>query len=70
MKPLDTHEQTVGKSLYICSIFAPIFSGVVVVLSGDVVNSIFHITVIIFFKGLSSYLCGRLYFIATGLNQK
>ena len=37
-KPLDTREQKVGNSLSIFSMVAPIFYGVIVVLSGDVAN--------------------------------
>ena len=36
------------------------FYGVVVVLSGDVVNSIFRITLVVFFKVLPRYQCGVL----------
>ena len=35
----------------------PRFSGVIVVLSGDVVNPICCITMVIFVKGLPRYLC-------------
>ena len=44
------------------------FYGVIVVLSGDVVNSIFRITLIIFFKDLPDDLWDVLDFITTGLN--
>ena len=37
-----------------------IFSGVIVVLSGDVVNPIFFITLMIFVKVLPRYLCDGL----------
>ena len=46
----------------------PIFSGVIVFLSGDVVNPIFRITLIIFVNGLPIYLCDGLQFIATSRN--
>ena len=49
-KLLETHEQIIGNSLSICSMVAPIFYGVVVVISSDVVNSIFCITLNIFVK--------------------
>ena len=39
---------------------APIFSGTIVVLSGDAVNPIFHITLMIFVKDLPIYLCDGL----------
>ena len=47
-EPSETHEQIVGNSWSILSMVAPIFYGVIVVLSGDVVNSIFCIILIIF----------------------
>ena len=47
---------------------APRFSGVLVVLYGDVVNPIFNITMIIFVKVLPRYSCDRLNFNPTGLN--
>ena len=50
--PLEIHEQIVGNEWSICSMVAPSFYGVIVVLSGDVVNSIFRITLIIFVKAL------------------
>ena len=40
-KPLETHEQIVGNSRAIFSMVAPRFSGLIVVMYGDVVNSIF-----------------------------
>ena len=39
---------------------SPGFSGVVVVLSGDVVNTIFSITPMIFVQGLPTDMCGEL----------
>ena len=47
---------------------APIFYDVIVVVSGDVVNSIFSITLIIFFKDLPKDLCDVLDFITTSIN--
>ena len=67
-KPLETHEHLVGNSWEFFSVVVPSFYSVSVVLSGDVVNSIFHDPLIIFVKGLTRGLCGVLYFIATGLN--
>ena len=46
----------------------PIFSGEIVVLSGDEVNSIFCFTLMIFVKGLPGYLCDGLDFITAGVN--
>ena len=67
-KLLDTHEQIVGNSWAIFSMVAAIFYGVIVVLYGDVVSSIFRITMIILVKDLLRYLCDVLYFITTNLN--
>ena len=47
---------------------APIFSGVIVVLSGDAANPIFRFTMMIFIKGLSRDLCDGLEFINNGIN--
>ena len=47
---------------------APIFSGAIVVLSSDVVNLIFCITLMILFIGVPRGSCDGLEFIATGLN--
>ena len=47
---------------------APSFYGVVVVLSGDVVNSIFCINLIIFVQGFPRDLFDGLDFIATCIN--
>ena len=43
--------------------------GVIVVLSGGVVNSLFLITLIIFVKYLLRDLCHGLEFITTGINE-
>ena len=67
-KPLDAHKQVVGNSWSISSMVAPILSGVIVVLSGDEVNPIFCITLIIFFKGLRRYSCNGLEYITTDIN--
>ena len=67
-KPLDTHEKVVGNLWAIYSMFATRFSSVIVVLAGDVVNSIFRISLMIFFIFLLKYLYDGLYFITTGLN--
>ena len=37
--------------------FSPIFSGIVLVIPGDVANPIFSTTIMIFIKGLTMYLC-------------
>ena len=47
----------------------PIFYGVILVLYGDVVDSIFRITLIILVKGLPRNFFDELDFIATGINQ-
>ena len=62
-KPLDIHEQMVGRSC--CSMFAPSSSGVIVVLSGDVVNPIFCTTLMIFVEVLPMDFCDGLDFIPT-----
>ena len=59
-KTLETHERIVGKSLDIFSMVEPSFYDVIVVISSDVVNSIFRITLIIFFKCLPMDLCDGL----------
>ena len=46
---------------------APIFYCVIVVLYGDVLNSIFRITLMIFVKYLPRVLCDGLDFITTGI---
>ena len=46
----------------------PIFYGAIVVISSDIVNSIFHIILIIFVKVFPRDLFDGLYFITTGLN--
>ena len=56
-KLFGTREQIVGNSLAIFSMVAPSFNGVNVVLSGDVVNSIFRTNLIIFVKDLPKYSC-------------
>ena len=56
-KPLYTHEQMVGRSLVIFSIDAANFSGLIVALYGDIVNPIFHITLMIFVKVLPRDSC-------------
>ena len=67
-QPLEAHEKIVGNSWALLSMVASIFYGAIVVLSGDVVNSIFRIILMIFVKGLPRDLCDLFYFIATGLN--
>ena len=47
---------------------APSFYGVIVVLSGDVVNSIFPITLMVFVKSLPINSRDGLDFATTGLN--
>ena len=47
--------------------FAPTFSGVLVVLSGDVVNKIFCIDLVTFVKGFPRDSCDGLDFFTTGL---
>ena len=54
-KQLETHEKVVEKSWAICSIVAPRFSGIIEVMYGDVVNTIFCITMMIFVKVLPRY---------------
>ena len=49
---------------------SPRFYGVIVVLYGDIVNSIFRVTLMIFVNGLSRDYCDRLDFITTGINKK
>ena len=64
MFPENREEKTIGYSLtdlwdlvsYL-SMVTPIFSGVIVIMSGDLVNPIFSITLMIFLKGLPRYLC-------------
>ena len=51
-KPLESHAQMLGISLAIFSMVSSVFSGVVVVLYGDVMNPIFRITMMIFVKAL------------------
>ena len=67
-KPLNTHYQMVGISGATCSLVVPSFSVVFVVLSGDVVNPIFRITLMIFFHGLPMDSYDGLDFVTTGLN--
>ena len=47
---------------------APTFYDVIIVLSGDVVNPIFHITLMIFVKGLPRDFSDIVESITTGLN--
>ena len=54
-KPLKTHNQIVEDLLEMFSMVYKIFYGVFVVLSGDVMNLIFCITLMIFVKGLQRY---------------
>ena len=49
-KPLETHEQIVGNQWEILSMVYPIFYVVIVVMSGDVLNPIILITLMIFVK--------------------
>ena len=65
---LETNDQIFGNSWAICLMVAPNFYGVIVVLYGDVLNSIFPITLIIFVKYLLRNSCDGLDFITTGLN--
>ena len=58
---LDTHEQIVGSLWDFCSL------GVVAVISGDVVNSILRITLILFVKYLPRDSFDGLDYTATGL---
>ena len=58
----------VGRSCAIFSLLDPNFSGVILVISGDVVNPIFLIPMMIFVNGLPRDLCDGLDFITTGLN--
>ena len=67
-KTLETNEHIVGNSWDICSMVAPMFYVGIVVLYGDVVNSIFHIIPIIFVKGFPKDLFDVLEFISTGPN--
>ena len=57
-KLLENNEHIVGKSWAIWSIIYPIFSVVIVVMSGDVVNPIFFITLMIFIEVLQGYPVG------------
>ena len=66
--PLEDHEHIVGNSWDICSVVFPSFYGVIVVLSGDVVNSLFCITLIIFVKDLPRNSCDGLDFITISIN--
>ena len=67
-KSLRTHEQIVGNSWAIRSMAAPRFYGVILVLSADLLNSVFCITLIIFVDYLPRDLRDGLDFITTGLN--
>ena len=57
---LETNENIVGHSWAILSMVAPNVSGVILVLSGDVANPIFHINHMIFVKGLPRDSCYEL----------
>ena len=50
-------------------LFAPRYSGVIVVLSGDVMNTIYHINMMIFVKVLPRDSYDVLDFIPTGINK-
>ena len=50
-KPFETHGQIAGNSWVIYSMVSPIFYGAIVILSGDVMNPIFLITLMIFGNG-------------------
>ena len=67
-KKLDNHEHMVGRSWDICSLLAQNISGIIAVLSGDVVNPLFFITLMIFVNGLPRDFCDGIKFIATSLN--
>ena len=67
-KPVDNHRQIVGNSVSILSMFVPSFSGVIVVMSSDVVNPTFRITLMIFFKTLPRDLCDGLELVTAGIN--
>ena len=49
------NKHTVGNSWDIFSMVTTIFSGVILVLSGDVVDIRFHIAMMMFIKGLQRY---------------
>ena len=67
-KPLETHEHIVGNSREIFSMVVPKFYGVIVMIYGDVVNSIFCITLIVFVKYLPRDFCDGLDFITNCIN--
>ena len=59
-KPLDTHEKIVGISWSTWSIAATTFSGVIIMMSGELADPIFHTTLDIFVKGLQRDSCDGL----------
>ena len=65
---METHERIVGNSWAILSMVDPRFYVVIVMIYGDLVNSIFRITLIIFVKYLPRDSCYGLDLITTGLN--
>ena len=67
-KMLKTHEQIVENSWATYPMSATRFSGLILVLSGDVLNPIFCITMIIFVKNLQMDLCDGLESRTTVLN--
>ena len=68
IQQLETHEQSLGNLWYIYSIVEPICFGVILILSGDVVNPISRITLVIFFEVLPSYLFEWFKSIYTDIN--
>ena len=56
-KPLETYEHIVGNSWAIFPMVSPNFYVVIVVMSGDVVNPIFCITLVIFVEVLPKDSC-------------
>ena len=54
-KQSENHEHMVGNQWATFSMVITRFSGVIVVMSGDVAKKIFQITLIIFVKGLQMY---------------
>ena len=65
---LETHKHIVGKSRPIFSMVAPSFSGVIVVIYGNVVYPIFYFTIMVFVKVLSRDSCDVLESITASLN--
>ena len=66
-EPLETHDSIVGNSGAISSLVSPIFYGVILVLSTDIMQLIFCIPLLIFFKYSQLNSCDGLNFI-TSLN--